>query len=88
MKQNRLYWISRKAVWQYTEKPGMQVVEYQMLIAVVGVLLVTGLVCLWVSLANMSRLDTPAPVIVRKPEPEEEKEPLTRLGRPIREVQF
>ena len=60
-----------------------------MLIAIVGVLLVTGLACVWVSVENMARLDTALPIIERRSaEPEEEKEELTRLGRPIREVKF
>jgi hypothetical protein len=64
-------------------------VEYQILIAIVGVLLVAGLACVWVSVESMSRLDKAPPIVERrKAEPEEEKEEVTRLGKPIKEVKF
>ena len=62
---------------------------YQILIAIVGVLLVTGLACLWVSVENMARLDTTPPILEKgSKEPQADNEKLTRLGRPIREVKF
>jgi|GEM_PF-2553180 hypothetical protein len=63
--------------------------EYQILIAIVGVLLVVGLACLWVSVGNMARLDTTPAILEKRAQgPQEEKEQVTRLGRPIREVKF
>jgi hypothetical protein len=59
-----------------------------MLVAVAGTLLVTGLLCVWVSLDHLSQVEredaeaqTP-----EEPESEEEEPRLTRLGRPIVEV--
>ena len=62
--------------------------QYQILISVVGVLLVTGLACVGFS-RKYGQIGYGPPVVERrKTEPEEENEELTRLGRPIREMKF
>ena len=59
-----------------------------MLVAVAGTLLVTGLLCVWVSLDHLSQVDREQAGVQdpEEPEPEEEQPRLTRLGRPIVEI--
>jgi hypothetical protein len=51
-------------------------------------LLFAGLYCLWMGLISLSRLDSQKNPILRPRVTEEPKQRLTRLGRPIEEVQL
>lgn len=60
-----------------------------MLMAIFFALLFSGLYCLWMGLISLSRLDgQKRPPVRRTRAPEEPKQKLTRLGRPIEEVQL
>ena len=56
-----------------------------MLVAIVGSLILAGLLCFWVSLLSLARLDRkPVAGPVQQSKGEDPK--LTRLGRPVEEV--
>ncbi len=55
-------------------------------IAIVGGLILAGLLCCWISLQNLARLDQIPAVAVQQPEKKAPR--LTRLGRPVKEVQI
>ncbi len=59
-----------------------------MLMAIFLALLFSGLYCLWMGLISLSRLDGQKYPVRRPPAPSEPKQRLTRLGRPIEEVQL
>ena len=60
-----------------------------MLMTIFLALLFSGLYCLWMGLISLSRLDGQKKAQVRRIKaPEEPKQRLTRLGRPIEEVQL
>ena len=60
-----------------------------MFVAIVTSLLVSGLLCLWIALINLSRLAKRKVLVVKPPPKKEETGPrLTRLGRPIEPVQI
>ncbi len=55
------------------------------LVTIVGSLILAGLICCWISLQSLARLDR-KPVAVPMEPSEEEGPRLTRLGRPVEEV--
>ena len=65
-----------------------------MIIITAAVLMMTGLSCLWISFECLHRIDRQhamsnnAPPPAEEEEPEQPKERLTRLGRPIIEVKL
>ena len=76
-------WESRAGL--YLRKLAMFILFNFMFVAVVGSLILAGLLCCWISLRNMIRLDgKPAADPVQQSGEEAPK--LTRLGRPVQET--